>query len=162
MGHRSASSPFPSPPAIPSAASWASLPHPGIRRALSYIHAHYNRRLTLAEVASVAYMSQYHFSRLFHRIVGVRFQDYLVKLRVCKADEMLKRDPLAPLTRVAARTGLGTLRNLEHHYKRFFGHPPSEGRARLLNGTSYLGGGQHPSPFEQDTSRTHPITARRL
>jgi len=90
------------------------------------VHSH--RRLPLAEVASVAHMSQYHFSRLFHRIVGVTFQDHLVRLRLRNAEHMLRRDPSAPLRRVAAHTGFGTLRNLQDHYGRVYGYPPSQGR----------------------------------
>jgi transcriptional regulator GlxA family with amidase domain len=93
------------------------------------VHSH--RRLPLAEVAAIAHMSQFHFSRLFHRIVGVTFQDHLVRLRLRNAERLLRRDPSAPLRRVAALTGFGTLRNLQDHYVRVYGYPPSEERARL-------------------------------
>jgi transcriptional regulator GlxA family with amidase domain len=108
----------------------AVLPHPGIRRALVHMRVHSNRRLPLAEVAGIAHMSPFHFSRLFHRMVGVTFQDHLVKLRLRNAELLIESDPSAPLIRVAAQTGFGTLRNLQDHYRRVHGCPPSRGRAR--------------------------------
>jgi len=119
-----------------------------------YMRVHYNRRLPLAEVASIAHMSQFHFSRLFHRRVGVTFQEHLVRLRLRRATQMIKRDPSAPLMRVAAETGFGTLRNLQEHYRRCYGCPPSQGRDKVRREGARWGGEQDPSSPQQDPSRT--------
>jgi len=134
----------PSPP-DPDTAYWVAPPHPGIRRALAYMRVHCNRRLPLAEVASIAHVSQFHFSRLFHRIVGVTFQDHLVRSRLRIAEDMIKRDPSAPLIRVAAEAGFGTLRNLQDHYRHCYGYPPSQSRAKR-HAAAPWGGAQDPSP----------------
>lgn len=138
--------------ADPDAERWISPPHRAIHRALAFMRMHSSRRLPLAEVASVAHMSQFHFSRLFHRIVGVTFQDHLVGLRLRNAEHMLRRDPSAPLRHVAAQTGFGTLRNLQDHYRRFHGYPPSHGRAKGRHDAGPWGEAQDPSPFEQETA----------
>ena len=137
----------------PGAESWVSPSHRAIRRALAYMRVHSGRRLPLTEVASVAHMSQFHFSRLFHRMVGVTFRDHLVRLRLRNAEHLLRRDPWAPLRRVAAQTGFGTLRNLQDHYRRFFGYPPSQGRATGRHDAVPWGDEQDPSPFERATAR---------
>jgi len=111
---------------------WVSPRRRAIGRALAYMKLHSHRRLLLAEVASVAHMSQFHFSRSFHRIVGVTFQDHLVRLRLRDAERLLRQDPSAPLRLVAAQAGFGTLRNLQDHYRRAFGCPPSRGRVQAL------------------------------
>jgi transcriptional regulator GlxA family with amidase domain len=116
------------------------------------MRVHSNRRLPLAEVASVAHMSQFHFSRSFHRIVGVTFQDHLVGLRLRHAEHLLRRDPSAPLRRVAAQTGFGTLRNLQDHYRRCFGYPPSHGRARERYATLPWGDARDAPPFARETA----------
>jgi transcriptional regulator GlxA family with amidase domain len=135
---------------------WVALPHPGIRRALVYMGGQCHRRLPLAEVASIADMSPFHFSRLFHRIVGVTFKGHLVRLRLRNADQMMRHDPSAPLGRVAARTGFGTLRNLQDHYRRVYGCPPSQGRATAAAPPTAAapGGEQDPWPPAQDPA--HP------
>ena len=132
--------------ADPGAESWVSPSHRAIRRALAHMRVHASRRLPLAEVASVAHMSQFHFSRLFHRIVGVTFQDHLVRLRLRNAEHLLKRDPSAPLRRVAAQTGFGTLRNLQDHYGRVYGYPPSQGRAKVRQDAALWEDEQDPAP----------------
>jgi AraC family transcriptional regulator len=126
--------------------SWVSPSRRAIRRAQAYMRMHCSRRLPLAEVASVAHMSQFHFSRLFHRIVGVTFQDHLVRLRLRNVEHMLRRDPSAPLRSVAAETGFGTLRNLQDHYRRVFGYPPSHGRDRSR---------QHTVPWDDEQDPPH-------
>jgi transcriptional regulator GlxA family with amidase domain len=133
----------PSPP-NPDPGYSAPLLHPGIGRALEYMGARCTRRLSLAEVASVAHMSPFHFSRLFHQMVGVTFREHRLRLRLGLADEMMKRDPWAPLIRVAAQTGFGTLRNLEDHYRRVHGYSPSKGRAIVRRGAG-LWRGEHDS-----------------
>jgi transcriptional regulator GlxA family with amidase domain len=138
----------------PATDSSASLPHAGIRRALAHMRVHCHRRLPLAEVASIARMSQFHFSRVFHRTVGVTFREHLVALRLRNADEMIERDPWAPLIRVAARAGFGTLRNLQDHYRRRYGYPPSQRRASVQRDATRWGGEQDPSPRERDSART--------
>jgi transcriptional regulator GlxA family with amidase domain len=135
----------PNPPDLD---SLSSLPNAGVRRALVHMRVHCTRRLPLAEVASIAQMSPFHFSRLFHRLVGVTFQDHLVVLRLRHADHMIKRDPWALLSRVAAQTGFGTLRNLQDHYRRYYGHPPSQGRAKVRDDATRWGTEQHPSLHE--------------
>ena len=139
--------------ADPETECWVSPPHRAIGRALAHMRVHSNRRLPLAEVASVAHMSQFHFSRLFHRIVGVTFREQLVRLRLRNAEHLLRRDPSAPLRRVAAQAGFGTLRNLQDHHRRLFGYPPSQGRARGRHDAVPWDDEQDPSPFERETVR---------
>ncbi|MFY9611751.1 MAG: AraC family ligand binding domain-containing protein, partial [Blastocatellia bacterium] len=42
-----------------------------LRRALEFMHDNYSRALSLDEIASAAYLSEYHFARLFKEIIGV-------------------------------------------------------------------------------------------
>jgi transcriptional regulator GlxA family with amidase domain len=94
-------------------------------------------------------MSPFHFSRLFHQLVGVTFQERLLGLRLRNVEEMIKRDPWAPLIRVAAQAGFGTLRNLQDHYRRIYGYPPSKGRAMVRHDVG-LWRGEHDSSAGAD------------
>ncbi len=109
----------------------ASLEHRGIKRAVEFIHERYTKRLGLDEVAAEACLSRYHFSRLFHRIVDMSFQDYLVWIRVEKAKQLLSQTPYLSLTRIAYRVGFGSLRNFEGQFKKVTSYCPSEYRARF-------------------------------
>jgi transcriptional regulator GlxA family with amidase domain len=139
--------------ADPEMEAWISPRRRAIGRALTYMRLHSQRRLSLAEVASVAHMSQFHFSRSFHRIVGVTFQDHLVRLRLRNAERLFRHDPSAPLRRVAAQTGFGTLRNLQDHYGRVYGYPPSRGRAKALRDAAGRDGEHDPASLEHAAPR---------
>ena len=107
----------------------ASLSHPGIKRAVEIMHERYAERLDLEEVAAEACLSKYHFSRLFHRIVDMSFQDYLIQIRGEKAKQLLRQTPYLSLTRIAYRVGFGSLRNFEGQFKKLTGQSPSDCRA---------------------------------
>jgi len=77
------------------------------------MHARYAKRLELEEVAAEACLSRYHFSRLFHRMVDMSFQDYLIQIRGEQAKQLLRQTPYLSLTRIAYRVGFGSLRNFE-------------------------------------------------
>ena len=92
----------------------ASLSHFGIKRAVEFIQEHHHSAtLDLEQAAAEACLSKYHFSRLFHRMVDMSFQDYLIQIRGEKAKQLLRQTPYLSLTRIAHRVGFGSLRNFE-------------------------------------------------
>ena len=110
----------------------ASLSHHGIRRAVDFIQEHHAATLDLEQTAAEACLSKYHFSRLFHRMVGMPYQDYLALVRIEEAKKLLKQTPHLPLTRIAVRVGFGTLRNLEGQFRKLTKQSPSEYRQTPL------------------------------
>ncbi|HYP25247.1 MAG TPA: AraC family transcriptional regulator [Blastocatellia bacterium] len=60
-----------------------------LRRALEFMHDNYSRELSLEEIASAAYLSEYHFARLFKQITGVTPHVYLANLRLERARRLL-------------------------------------------------------------------------
>ena len=61
-----------------------------IRRAKTYIEAHYREKISLDEIASVIGISRYYFSTLFKQAAGTNFSTYLNEIRVNKAKELLR------------------------------------------------------------------------
>ena len=109
----------------------ASLSHFGIKRAVEYIQGHHSATLDLEQAAAEACLSKYHFSRLFHRVIGMPYQDYLTRIRIEDAKQLLKQTPHLSLTSIAARVGFGSLRNFEGQFKKLTGQSPSEYRQTL-------------------------------
>ncbi|WP_066713040.1 helix-turn-helix domain-containing protein [Clostridium sp. Marseille-P299] len=60
------------------------------RNVLKYIETHFNEELSLQEIASLANVSPQYFSRLFREKMGMTYVDYLTKVRINKAVELLK------------------------------------------------------------------------
>ena len=107
----------------------ASLSHVGIKRAVEFIQQqHHSATLDLEQAAAEACLSKYHFSRLFHRMVGISYQDYLTQIRIENAEQLLEQTPYLSLTRIAVRVGFGSLRNFEGQFKKVTGQSPSEYR----------------------------------
>ena len=109
----------------------ASLPHLGIERAVAFIHERHSKKLDLTKAAAAACLSKYHFSRLFHRVVGMSYQDYVTTVRIENAKQLLTQTPYLSLSRIAGQVGLGSLRNFEGQFKKLTRCCPSTYRARF-------------------------------
>ena len=65
--------------------------HRRIQEAVVFIEANFASRMTREEVARVAGLSPFHFSRLFHALVGLTPHQYLLRCRLRNAQELLSR-----------------------------------------------------------------------
>ena len=81
------------------------------RELISKIHAGF-RTITFSEAASEIGYSQAQFARIFRKISGMTFCDYLNRIRISNATTMLRnRQKKFSCTEVAAECGFGTVRN---------------------------------------------------
>lgn len=98
-----------------------------LEKAFSYIKEHYKEKITLEEVAQVAYMSPNYFSTYFKKVAGKNLRDYLIGLRVQKAEELLKNSDMSVLE-IAGACGFTNTSNFYRLYKKETGRPPGETR----------------------------------
>jgi AraC family transcriptional regulator len=75
-----------------------------LRRAVEFMHDNCARELGLNEIAEAAYLSPFHFARLFKKITSATPHSYLASLRVERARRLLAETDL-PLAEVGARVG---------------------------------------------------------
>ena len=85
--------------------------------ALDFMRQHYTERLTLAQVARRAGVSRTYFSRLFRERQHTTFQDYIARLRLERARQLLASTELS-LGRVAELSGHGTAQYLCRVFRR--------------------------------------------
>lgn len=105
-----------------------------IMRAVEYIRANFAKGpLPLDAVAREAHMSRYHFSRTFKRVTGVRFIDYVMRLRLAQASALLAESEQT-ITAVALAVGYQDLRPFERTFKKELGYTPSQYRRRVRAG----------------------------
>ena len=109
----------------------AALPHGGIKRAVEFIHRHYHEKHSLEEIAAEACLRQYHFCRLFHRLVGLPYHEYVTLMRIEKAKVLLQQTPYHSITEIGYEIGFGGLRNFESCFKKFTGRTPHQYRIRF-------------------------------
>ena len=60
-----------------------------INRVVNYVMQHYQNSISLAEVATLVNMSESYFSRFFRKATGNRFSDFINRIRISKACELL-------------------------------------------------------------------------
>lgn len=99
----------------------------GIGKAVKYLKDNYTARVSLEEVANVAGVSRYHFTRLFKKVMGISFTYYLNYLRVKKAEEALSCQD-ANISEVAFSVGFNSLRQFERAFKGSIGQTAAEYR----------------------------------
>ncbi|WP_042461464.1 response regulator transcription factor [Neobacillus dielmonensis] len=59
--------------------------------AIGYVSAHLEKRISLEEVASHLYLNQSYFSRLFKKEMGETFVEFVTKMKVARAKELLEQ-----------------------------------------------------------------------
>lgn len=94
-------------------------------RVLDYIESNLDKRLSLAELASVAGLSVPHFSALFRQTVGVPAHRYVVQRRVERARTLLLHSKLS-MSQVALDVGFAHQSHLAHWMNRILGVTPRD------------------------------------
>lgn len=97
--------------------------------AAEYIRQNLHKRLTLGELAERCGMEETRFSYLFSRIYHIRPIDYLIRLRLKRASELLSRG--MSVAEAAEQVGYQDALYFSRLFKKHYGFAPS----RLKNGT---------------------------
>jgi AraC-like DNA-binding protein/ligand-binding sensor protein len=103
---------------------------PLVLRAREYIQKHKTEELSLAEVAKASGASVFHFCKVFHKATGLKFTDYVARVRLEDARNRLL-NPNLRVSEIAYDVGFQSLTQFNRTFKRVFGQSPSEFRARL-------------------------------
>ena len=98
--------------------------------ALVYIKERFTQKLTLEEVAECVCLSPNYFSGCFRKATGYCFQEYVSKLRMERARELLKESDQDILT-IALECGVSNLANFYRQYKKYYGSTPGEIRQKM-------------------------------
>jgi len=96
--------------------------------AVSYVEANYHEKIRLETAARLCQLSPFQFSRNFKKKNGVTFRDFVVKLRVQRAAELMK-DTRASVTEAAFVVGFNDLSYFARMFRRQFGVAPSHFRS---------------------------------
>ena len=103
---------------------------PLVLKAREYIDKHKTEELSLANVAKAAGASVFHFCKVFHKTTGLKFTDYVTRVRLEDARTRLL-NPNLRISEIAYDVGFQSLTQFNRTFKRVFGQSPSHFRARL-------------------------------
>ncbi|HEV2914493.1 MAG TPA: helix-turn-helix domain-containing protein [Pyrinomonadaceae bacterium] len=104
-----------------------------IRRAVELMHAHLNRELPLEEIAAAAYLSPFHFARLFKKLTGASPHAYLATLRVERAQTLLAETDLS-ISDISARVGYASSSHFAKAFRQATGLTPRAFRSAIVRG----------------------------
>jgi two-component system response regulator YesN len=106
-----------------------------MQQAEQFINEHYrNEQLTLNDVCSHLYMSISYFSTLFKQHTGLTFVEYVTRIRIKKAKELLSVTSYKTYE-IAQHVGYGDPHYFSVIFKRHTGNTPKEYRI-MQKGTS--------------------------
>lgn len=101
-----------------------------IRRAVELMHAHLAEELPLEDLAAAAYLSPFHFARLFKKLTGLPPHAYLAALRIERARMLLATTDLS-ITEISARVGYANSSHFGKAFRQFNGLTPRAFRSAL-------------------------------
>lgn len=93
----------------------------------AYIRGHYREALTLEETAGHFFISPSYLSRVFHRLTGFHFREYIVHIRVREAEQMLA-ESAAKIQEIASAVGFEHLSHFNKTFKKSTGRTPLQFR----------------------------------
>ncbi|MGZ5025016.1 MAG: helix-turn-helix domain-containing protein [Chthoniobacterales bacterium] len=106
---------------------------PLVLKAREYINKHKSEPLSLSAVAAASGASVFHFCKIFHKATGLKFTDYVARVRLEDARTQLL-NPNRRISEIAYDVGFQSLTQFNRMFKRVFGQSPTEFRAHLTAG----------------------------
>lgn len=98
-----------------------------IRNSLAYIHENFDKAITLTDLANELYVSPPYLSKIFSNEVGEPFSKYLLRYRIQKAIEFMKR-PEYKLYTIASMCGFSDIAYFSKAFKSVTGMSPHKYR----------------------------------
>lgn len=98
-----------------------------IKRILTYLHTHYQQKITISELTSQFHTNRTTLTEQFHKQLGMPVMMYLALLRMRQAS-LLLRDTNLPVAEVMTRVGYQDSTNFWRSFRKHIGYSPAEYR----------------------------------
>ncbi len=102
----------------------------GVVKARKFIEEQHGEHIALGDVSRAVNMSTFYFCKVFKKATGFTFTEYLSRVRIGKAREMLV-NPNLRISEAAFEAGFQSLTHFNRTFHRQFGQSPTEYRAAL-------------------------------
>lgn len=103
---------------------------PVITRAKAYIQQNHAEDLSLGQVAKAVNTSVFYFCKMFKKATGINFTDYLSRVRIEKAKNLLL-NPNLRISEIAYEVGFQSLTHFNRVFKKVLRQSPTEYREKL-------------------------------
>ena len=103
---------------------------PVITKAKEFIREHHTEDLSLGQVAAAVHTSIYYFCKLFRKVTGTTFTEFVSRTRIEKAKNLLL-NPNLRISEIAYEVGFQSLTHFNRVFKNVVGESPTNYRERL-------------------------------
>lgn len=101
-----------------------------IARAKQFIREHHAEELTLGQVAAAVHISIFYFCKLFHKVTGLTFTEFVSRTRTENAKNLLLNRNLR-ISEIAYNVGFQSLTHFNRVFKKVVGLSPTDYRQQL-------------------------------
>lgn len=95
-----------------------------VRQSRKFMEENYCQRIELNDLANAAFMSRFHYVRIFQQMYGLTPRVYLRDLRISKAKSLIKQG--LPVTQVCFEIGYESLPTFSAAFKKCTGYSPRQ------------------------------------
>jgi AraC-like DNA-binding protein len=103
---------------------------PVIAKAKKFIEEHHSEDLSLGQVAQAVHTSLFYFCKLFKKVTGLNFTEFVSRTRVEKSKNLLL-NPNLRVSEIAYEVGFQSLTHFNRVFKKIVGESPTEYRSHL-------------------------------
>jgi len=104
-----------------------------INQARAYIQEHQSEKIYLAHVANLVNLNTFYFCKIFKRVTGLNFTEYVARVRIERSKTLLANPELA-VADVARASGFQTITHFNRVFKKLTGFSPTAFRNQILCG----------------------------
>jgi len=101
-----------------------------IQTVLAFISENYDSPVSLGTVAELVFMNRTYFSTYFTRKTGMHFNEYITRIRVSKAADLLASTSYK-VTEIMRKSGFSSIAQFNKSFRKIFSVSPSEYRASI-------------------------------
>jgi AraC-like DNA-binding protein len=94
-----------------------------VRQSKAFMDKYYGEKIELAKMAASAFMSRFHYIRIFGQVYGLTPRHYLRDLRLSKAKELLKKG--LSVTQVCFEVGYESVPTFSAAFKKASSYSPA-------------------------------------
>jgi YesN/AraC family two-component response regulator len=96
---------------------------------IEQIEAEPTGKMSVTEAAGQVGLNTYHFCKMFKKLTGRTFVEYVNGCRMTKAEQLLQESSMT-ITEIAAQVGCENANYFTKLYKQYKGMTPSQGRLK--------------------------------